>query len=269
MWEVVPGGFKHPVHGVALTSTEVEPAAATIVVDAAGETGSPVQLHCEELGDMAGDSVAENGSCGGFAAATFTSLWGPDRLPSEYLEELTATGLVTMPALLAPEKVAQLQALATAWEEPEYEGKPLVLRSSLGVKSSTHPVALWVIKSYLKTDGVKLAHSPGFSILPPDGGTGGTQGWSADCSPTMHGHSAYAASPLADFQRGVLVRAQQALRLPVPSWQGQLVPGNVRLLPDRDSVWTAVQHLHHRFQPREWRYLLQARLAGPQPWPGT
>ena len=174
VWESVAGGYKHPVHGTVLEASAVE--AATAQQDEFGEKGSPVQLHCEEFGDVAGDSVAANGSCGGFAAATFTALWGPDRLPSEYLSELTDTGLVAMPALLAPDTVAELQQLATHWADPEFEGKPMVLRSPLGVKASTHPVALWVIKSYLKTDGVKLAHTPIFAILPPGGGTNGTQG---------------------------------------------------------------------------------------------
>ena len=93
--------------------------------------------------------------------AGFVAEWGPESLPSEYLASLIQDGHVCMPALLAPELCHELQQLANA----PSKGEPMVLRAAAGIKVSTHPVAMWVIRSYLQVD-YKLAHSPGFAILP-------------------------------------------------------------------------------------------------------
>ena len=79
-----------------------------------------------------------------------------------------------MPALIAPENCLALQQLAS-----EPSDLPMVMRSPLGIGVSSHPVAMWVIKSYLRSD-YKLAHSPGFAILKPGLGIDGTGGWHSD-----------------------------------------------------------------------------------------
>lgn len=106
----------------------------------------------------------------------FTVEWGPDALPSTFLESLVQEGHVCIPALLAPDLCAELRALAD--EEPAPD-TPLVMRSALAIKASVHPVAMWIIRSYLRAD-YKLAHSPGLAILRPGAGTDGTSGWHSD-----------------------------------------------------------------------------------------
>ena len=86
-----------------------------------------------------------------------------------------------MPALIAPENCLALQQLAS-----EPSDLPMVMRSPLGIGVSSHPVAMWVIKSYLRSD-YKLAHSPGFAILKPGLGIDGTGGWHS-CEPAHAAH---------------------------------------------------------------------------------
>ena len=158
VWDAAPGGFKHPLTGaVVRTDEEVD-------------------------------------------GARFVAEWGPESLPSQYLESLIQNGHVCMPALLAPELCVELQQLA---EEPNTQ--PMVLRAAAGIKVSTHPVAMWVIRSceYCRNGSVafesqrvpflpcpespppcsdlrvdyKLAHSPGFAILPAGQGIGNQGGW--------------------------------------------------------------------------------------------
>ena len=103
----------------------------------------------------------------------FTAMWGPEALPSEYLATLRAVGIVAMPALLAPQSIAQLRRLAVEQVAAEDAGEPvqpLALRSALGIKVATHPVVLWVIRSYLGARFV-FGHAPGFAILRPQDGS--------------------------------------------------------------------------------------------------
>ena len=170
-----------------------------------------------------------------------TAEWGPESLPSAYLEHLVENGHVCMPALIAPENCLALQQLAS-----EPSDLPMVMRSPLGIGVSSHPVAMWVIKSYLRSD-YKLAHSPGFAILKPGLGIDGTGGWHS-CEPAHAGlmHSCSAAS--ADLSGAV---RRQRLSVPPGHGAARRLPGVVRPVPVGDPVRPAVQHLHHRFHPRE------------------
>jgi hypothetical protein len=127
------------------------------------------------LHPLTGKAVSMND--GRIDGSEFVPEWGPDALPSQYLESLIQDGHVAIPALLAPELCEELQQLAeTAFDQRDL---PLVLRASAGIKVSTHPVVTWIIKSYLRVD-YKLAHSPGFAILPAGQGVGNQGGWHSD-----------------------------------------------------------------------------------------
>ena len=118
---------------------------------------------------------------------------GPDRLPSELLADLAGEGLVCIPGLLAPAICAELLRLARATAQnlevarlsPVHQidhETPLVLRSKVAMNALANPVALWIIRNYLRC-GFKFAHSPGFAILQPGQGTteeDSTQDWHAD-----------------------------------------------------------------------------------------
>ena len=158
VWSAVEGGFRHPVTG------------AIVAAEASGSTqdGLPsVSLQLPEWGNVNNTFAVEH---------------GPESLPSAYLATLQEQGIVCMPSLLAPSLVAELQALAAAQvaaEDSEDAGEPepppLVLRSAAAARCCANPVALFVIRSYMKTDDVMQAHYPGFAVLRPNDGTG-TQG---------------------------------------------------------------------------------------------
>ena len=102
----------------------------------------------------------------------FTAQWGPESLPSEYLATLTATGVLCMPSLLSPRLTAELRMLAARQRQQESESEidrtdppQLALRAATAIQAAMHPVALWVIRSYMQTEQVQLAHWPGFAIL--------------------------------------------------------------------------------------------------------
>ena len=173
VWIAVQGGFQHPVTG------------AIVAAEAGGSTqdGRPSVVSLQ-LPDSAGNSLV---------STRFAVEYGPESLPSEYLATLQELGIVCMPSLLAPALVAELQALAAAQVAAEDAGEPepppLVLRSAAAARCCANPVALFVIRSYMKTDDVMQAHYPGFAVLRPNDGTGtqgaeGPGGWHRCARPT-------------------------------------------------------------------------------------
>lgn len=166
VWSYVVDGFQQAVSG------------AIIAVEAinAGQDGGPASVNLQ-LPDAVGDSLA---------SVEFSLEYGPESLPSEYLETLQQHGIVCMPSLLAPTLVEELQELAAAQVAAEDAGaessQPLALRSVAAARCCTNPVVLFVIRSYMRTDDVMQAHYPGFAVLRPNDGTGiegadGPGGW--------------------------------------------------------------------------------------------
>ena len=189
VWDAAPDGFRHPVSGTFVAAESHDQHSGTVRLQLPGESG---------------------GGATATAAANFTlDDWGPESLPSDYLATLERQGVVCMPALIAPGLVAELRALAAAQvaredstsrplssssasggaeEEPPL---PLVLQSEHCIQCCVNPVALWVIREYMKTDNVYFAHSQGFATLRPGAGTGavhnpgnpageGVGGWHSD-----------------------------------------------------------------------------------------
>ena len=173
VWSAVEGGFQHPVTG------------AIVAAEAGGSTQDGRPSVSLQLRESAGGSLV---------STRFAVEHGPESLPSEYLTTLEDQGIVCMPSLLAPALVAELQALAAAQVAAEDAGEPepppLVLRSAAAARCCANPVALFVIRSYMKTDDVMQAHYPGFAVLRPNDGTGtqgaeGPGGWHRCARPTL------------------------------------------------------------------------------------
>ena len=166
VWSAIVGGFRHPISGA--------------IVEVVGASSSGLNARPQvnlQLPDSTGGSLV---------VVEFLVEYGPESLPSEYLETLQDQGIVCMPSLLAPALVEELQELAAtqvAAEDAGVEGvAPLVLRSIAAARCCVNPVALFVIRSYMKTDDVMQAHYPGFAVLRPNDGTGiqgaeGPGGW--------------------------------------------------------------------------------------------
>jgi hypothetical protein len=185
--------LRNRVTGIGLRGTLAGPA------DADGLEPSYLVRQAEEEGEGEGGSVAPQ---------LVALQHGPDRLPSEYLAELEATGLVCVPGL-GPRVVAHLRALvgremaeleaAGRPEELEFRWSPawgynlahgfeaarcLAERSHHFARAQTHPLMLQLMEAYMGDGGavpIRAAHTPVTRItLPQDGSRGPGGGWHCD-----------------------------------------------------------------------------------------
>ena len=129
-----------------------------------------------------GDLLASDGSVASEGAA-FSAGHGPAHLPSEYLESFKENGWVCLPSIVAPDILEELERVSCTgrWEAETYERRVPPLNETAAVaKIITEPVSLWLMRQYMKTHEIRLGHSPGFAILPPDDGKRRVQGWHSD-----------------------------------------------------------------------------------------
>ena len=108
---------------------------------------------------------------------------GPSRLPSEYLQEFRQNGWVCLPAILADDTVNELARVACVgrWSGREFDQCVLPLNQDSAVaKAAVEPVSLWLTRQYLRSDDIRLAHSPSITVLSKDDGKRDVQGWHAD-----------------------------------------------------------------------------------------
>jgi len=102
---------------------------------------------------------------------------GPCRLPSELLEELQRTGMTVVENVLdaaatsrIKERAAKQRAKHHADEDP-YDGHFWMMSSLLWsadvARASSHPVALWLIQQYMKTEAIHFCHQPVMTTLKP------------------------------------------------------------------------------------------------------
>lgn len=165
IWEQVEGiaAYRHVVTRLQL---EAEPAAT--------EKGCYLRYN--------GDSLASDGSVGA-ESAVFSAGHGPAHLPSEYLKSFNQNGWACLPSIIAPDIVEELERVSCTgrWEAETYERRmPPMNETAAVAKIATEPVSLWLMREYMQTQEIRLGHSPGFAILPPDDGRRKVQGWHSD-----------------------------------------------------------------------------------------
>ena len=115
--------------------------------------------------------------------ARFSPGHGPAHLPSEYLKTLKENGWVCLPSIMAPEIVEELERISCTgrWDNDTYaRRKGALLQSVTVAQTATEPVSSWLMRQYMRTDEIRLGHSPGFAILTPDDGKRDVQGWHSD-----------------------------------------------------------------------------------------
>jgi hypothetical protein len=113
----------------------------------------------------------------------FRIVRGPERLPSEYLAAFRAEGWVCLTSILTDDIVAGLQQVACVgpWSEQIYDtSRPPICQSSAVGRASAEPVSLWLIRQYMGTPDIRLAHSPSMAILGRDDDERDVQGWHSD-----------------------------------------------------------------------------------------
>ena len=162
IWDATTKGFTHVLSGVELIAEDTS------------DTNTRLWTGGQLLGPDA--EVCDEG-------ALFSIGHGPSDMPSEYLESLRKHGWVCLPCVLAPGIVDSLERLSCTGdhEDEKFEWRQSPLLEDVAVaRTATEPVSLWVIRQYMQTNDVRLAHPPSFSILSRDDGKCDVQGWHSD-----------------------------------------------------------------------------------------
>ena len=110
-------------------------------------------------------------------------LRGPEKLPSEYLSSLKRDGWVCLTSILPSYVVDRLQHIAAtdAYEHLDRRTDlPAVCQDAAVGKTICEPVSLWLIREYLNTRDLHLAHPPNCIALAPYDKENRVQGWHSD-----------------------------------------------------------------------------------------
>ena len=108
---------------------------------------------------------------------------GPERLPSEYLEDLRRDGWVCINSILPPDIVERLERVACTGRYEHHEQRndmPKICQDAAVGKAVAEPVSLWVLRAFLQTRDIHLGHPPGFNVLPPDTVAQAGRRWHSD-----------------------------------------------------------------------------------------
>ena len=137
----------------------------------------------------------------------FAIAYGPEKLPSEYLEHLNREGWVCLTCILSPEIVEGLQRVAGSDRHegaPTTRDIPMVCQHSAVGRAICEPVSLWLIRQYVGTRDLHLGHPPNCNSLAPWDGNRPAQGWHSDIPyiPSVGGN------PVAD-RRGPIKAVQR------------------------------------------------------------
>ena len=86
-------------------------------------------------------------------------------------------------SVLAPGIVDALQRIAGTdgytVRSQDRKRRQLCQGSALA-KTAVEPISVWLSRSYMQTDDIRMAHSPGVGVLTPDDGKRTVQGWHSD-----------------------------------------------------------------------------------------
>ena len=108
---------------------------------------------------------------------------GPEKLPSEYLDFFRKNGWVCLTSILPPRLLEELEKVACTdrFAHLKFKRSSGPFSQSWGIaRAAAEPVSLWLIREYMQTDDVRVAHTPGLAILGRDDGKRVVQGWHSD-----------------------------------------------------------------------------------------
>jgi len=163
MWdESGAGSFRH-----VLADTEIVKKSAD---------GDGCQLSLEgTLLDGLGKPTGES--------AMYNVAQGPEKLPSEYLQFFRENGWVCLTSILSQDLVEALEKVACTdrFSHLQFDrsSNPFIQSSAIA-RTAAEPVSLWLIRQYMQTDDIRVAHTPGLAILERDDGKRIVQGWHSD-----------------------------------------------------------------------------------------
>lgn len=161
IWDVTGVGFKHVVSGLELTATTTE-----LNAKCALSFGGELVTVTEQ------DNPVDE----------FTIEHGPELLPSAYLTTLNEQGWVSISCILPDDVVDGLQRVGCvdAYENRTPERRSPLSQDPSVARVSAEPISLWLTREYMKTNDIRLGHSPGISALTRDDGVREVQGWHTD-----------------------------------------------------------------------------------------
>ena len=125
------------------------------------------------------DDVGEPSSTG----VLYNVEHGPEKLPSEYIDFFRKNGWVCLTSILPPRLLEELEKVACTdrFAHLKFERSRGPFSQSWGIaRAAAEPVSLWLIREYMQTDDVRVAHTPGLAILGRDDGKRVVQGWHSD-----------------------------------------------------------------------------------------
>ncbi|MFL2529116.1 MAG: phytanoyl-CoA dioxygenase family protein [Candidatus Azotimanducaceae bacterium] len=160
-------------------------------------------------------AVIEGGSCvleqyG--SGITFTITQGPEELPSIYLENLKRNGWVCLTSILSSYVVDRLQHTAATDGYEHLERRtdmPAICQDAAVGKTVCEPISLWLIREYLNTRDLHLAHPPNCISLPPYDSKRRAQGWHSDIPYVPYGRLDGACTIDAADRKGPIKAVQR------------------------------------------------------------
>ena len=108
---------------------------------------------------------------------------GPEKLPSEYLRIFEDNGWVCLTSILSDEVVDGLRRVACTDQHADLEpdrSRVAISQHIAVAQTAAEPVSLWLIREYMGTQDISMAHSPGMAVLTRDDGKRPVQGWHCD-----------------------------------------------------------------------------------------
>ena len=218
-----PVTFERPTHHFVYL---VAPGGAMLGLDDAGDLAVYDEADDRVIWDRASDGVKhvatgqyvsgdiDDDTCTlpvGSDEVTFAISRGPDKLPSEYLEHLQREGWVCLTCILSPDVVDGLQQVAATDRHEHLQRRtdtPNVCQHSAVGRALCEPLSLWLIRQYLQTRDLHLAHPPNCIGLPPYAVVSRPRAWHVDIPyiPSVGGNPvADRKGPIKAVQRNVCV----------------------------------------------------------------
>lgn len=130
-----------------------------------------------------GRSLAIDGGAVAVDGERFAVSHGPEKLPSEYLREFEENGWVCLTCVLSDEVVDGLRKVACTDQHADREpdrSRVAISQHIAVAQTAAEPVSLWLIREYMGTQDISMAHSPGMAVLTRDDGKRPVQGWHCD-----------------------------------------------------------------------------------------
>ncbi len=136
------------------------------------------RINCPELADHEAFELTFGGN-----RRTLRVTHGPAELPSSFLATFRKQGWVCLTRILDDVTLEELERVACTDRYAHLiadRTKPAICQHAAVGRTVAEPLSLWLIRQYMQTDDVRLAHVPGFAVLGQDDGKRNVQGWHAD-----------------------------------------------------------------------------------------